>query len=209
MDNSELERLLKSAEPPERPPEYWEQFPERVAARLHQAPSFTRQAPASWLSFCSSRLWRPAWGVCAALLCLVIGFSVGHWRRGDDAASAASISVLQNEQLIHEVMAMFPNRLRAIVQDERGLTLVLSENADVPISQPLFVEILYRETGASAVTFSGQELNLAGRKIAVLSDSQGSVLLVGENFAWSSAEPDDSVEDLRIRALPLPLLARN
>ena len=112
-------------------------------------------------------------------------------------------SLLQNQKLIRETMAMFPNRVRAIVQDEGGLSLVLAEGDDVPTSPPLYVQVCDGEKCSSLVTFSGQEVRLAGQKVMVLSDAQGGVILVGEGFLWSSDEPKQVAGQWRIQAREL------
>jgi hypothetical protein len=83
---------------------------------------------------------------------------------------------------------MFPNRVRAIVQDERGINLVLSENADVPVSPPLYVRISDGKHSSSFVTFSGQEIQIAGQKVTVLADTHGGVILAGQHFMWSDTK---------------------
>jgi hypothetical protein len=97
-------------------------------------------------------------------------------------------------------MAMFPNRVRAIVQDERGLNLVLSERADVPVSPPLFIQVTEGGRRSSFLTFSGQEIQIAGQTVTVLSDSQGQVMLVGDRFFWSRDESAGVTGGLRIEA---------
>lgn len=179
MTDPELQRLLNSAKVPERPDDYWERFPVRVAAGLQRQPSRERADV--------RRFPRLAWGLSAAAVCLLIGFAIGHWRGRSDAS--ASNSLLQNEKVIREVLAMFPNRVRAIVQDERGLNLVLSERANVPASPPLCIQVTQAGRRSSFLTFSGQEIEIVGQKVTVLSDSQGQVMLVGDRFFWS---PDES-----------------
>ena len=110
---------------------------------------------------------------------------------------------LQNTKLIHETLAMFPNRVRAITQDEHGLNLVLSNNNDVPVSTPIYVRICDGEHCASLVTFSGQEIQIAGQKLTVLSDARGGIILTGNDFAWSSHEPNYAKSDLKIEAKKL------
>jgi hypothetical protein len=193
MNDFELDRSLKAARVPERPEEYWEDFPRRVSVRLRTAPVRRRVEPR----------WQPrlAWGAGAAFACLVIGFAIGQWHgrpRPTDPYAA-----LQSEKMLREVLTFFPNRVRAIVQDERGLHLVLSDKPDVPVSTPLWIKVCDGNQCRAVVTFSGQELQIARERVEVLADAQGGVMLVGDRLFWSSAEPDRAPGRLRIQSRPL------
>jgi len=102
-----------------------------VASRLRWKPAAQAAESARWFP-------RLAWGLAAAAVCLLPGFFVGHWRGQTEAAANG---LLQNQKFIRETLAMFPNRVRAIVQDERGLSLVLSDRDDVPVSAPLWIKV--------------------------------------------------------------------
>jgi hypothetical protein len=116
--------------------------------------------------------------------------------------------LLQSEKLIREVMAMFPNRVRAVMKTDAGLQLVLSDSGDVPASTPLWVKVCQGEHCTTLVTFSGQELQIAGQKMTVLADAEGGVILTGDRFAWASTDPKAGVKDLKIQAKPLQFAAR-
>jgi hypothetical protein len=114
---------------------------------------------------------------------------------------------LASLKLIHEMLALFPNRVRAIVQDEHGLNLVLSDTADVPASTPLYVHISDGQHNTSLVTFSGQEIQVAGQKITVLADARGGIILTGSRFVWSSTERTYAGKHLKIEAKNLGAVA--
>jgi hypothetical protein len=197
MNDSELNKLLKSANVPGRPAEYWERFPGRVGVALRRR----TVAPER------KRYWFPrlAWGLGASVACLLIGFGVGHWRGTVEIAGGNGI--LQDTKVIREMMEMFPNRIRAIVQDERGMSLVLSDQPDVPTSAPLWVRVYRGKECLTLLTFSGQEMQIAGQRVTVLSDAEGGVILMGDRFAWASADPGLAPADLRIQAKRLELAA--
>jgi hypothetical protein len=197
MRDSELDRLLKSAPLPQRGEEYWREFPERVAREL-------RRAPATAPGAIRSSWWpRLAWGLGVATVCLLAGFWAGQHRRDTGAASG----LLQNPKLIGEVLALFPNRVRAIVQDETGLRLELSEEADLPESPPLWVRFRQGARTRSFVTFSGQVVEVAGQKVTVLAEAKGGVLLVGDRFVWSTEEPGSLPDRLQVEAQALNSVA--
>ena len=192
MTDSELDRKLSAASVPERSPEYWETFSGRVMARVRATPA-TRALP---------RLWQPrlAWGTGMALTCLLLVLAIGHWHGDSNSDVSAS---LQNGKTLREILTFFPNRVRAITQDEHGVQLILSDAPDVPVSTPLWIQLYDGKNSRSMVTFSGQELQIAKEKVQVLADAQGRVILVGDRFVWSSAEPNRLADGLRIQAYSL------
>ena len=103
------------------------------------------------------------------------------------------------------MLAMFPNQVRAVVQDERGINVVLSETNDVPASTPLWIRVSEGDRERSFVTFSGQSVQINQERVEVLQDAQGGIILVGDRFFWSSGEPGRALDHLRIQARALAL----
>ena len=195
MNRLELESILKKARLPEIPEESLELFPRRVVARLkHNDPP----ARTTW-----KYLPRLAW-VFGLATCVVIAFAIGHWRGRIGAIQ--SNDILADIKVVHETLAMFPNQVRAIVEDERGLNLVLSESSDVPASPPLYVHICDGKHCSSFVTFSGQEIQVAGQKVTVLADARGGIILTGNQFVWSNTERIFAGTRLKIEAKSLGLM---
>jgi hypothetical protein len=194
MNNSELNRILKAAKVPERPKEFWTQFPRRVTARLHWKSTAADARASNWFP-------RLAWSLAAVGVCLAIGFLAGHRTSRNDAV--AENGLLQNAKVIEEMLAMFPNRVRAVVQDEHGLNLVLSEKDDVPASAPLWVKVCDGKNCSAIVTFSGQDIKVGGQAVTVLADAQGKIILAGDNFLWSNGEPLVAGNHLKIEARTL------
>ena len=193
MNDPELEKKLKAAREPVLDDAYQAAFEQTVLAKLRSTP---------WKASPPRQPWFPrfAWGSATAV-CVVLAFSIGHWRGHVEAA--APTSLLANAKLIHETMAMFPNQIRAIVQDEHGMKLVLADQADVPSSTPLYVKICDGEKCSSLVTFSGQEIQIAGQKLTVLADANGGIILEGNKFVWSSTAQNYASKGLKIEARPL------
>ncbi|HXF09737.1 MAG TPA: hypothetical protein VN625_03055 [Desulfuromonadaceae bacterium] len=193
MNDSELTALLKKARVPEPSGELWDELPGRVARQLNRARTETSHSVRGGFS-------RWAWGMATAL-CVVMAFIAGHWH----GQMAEKKDALASGKVVRETLAMFPNRVRAIVEDEHGLNLVLSENEDVPASSPLYLRVCDGKQCASVVTFSGQEIQVAGRKMTVLADGHDGVILMGNNFAWSSREPAMAKNNLKIEAKNLDI----
>lgn len=191
---TDLNQSLKSARVPERPAQFWEQFPGAVVRRLRQgsvlaAPKRTRKPPLL------------IWATGFATACLVIGFGIGVWHGRRQVSEVSSLA--ESARLIHEVAALFPHRVRAIISDDSGVRLVLSDQPDVPDSTPLWVRICRGKKCQTIVTFSGQEIQLADLSFEVLADAKDNVLLVCQKTVWSSSEPARPLASLKIRAKAL------
>lgn len=194
MNKPELESILKKARLPEIPEESLAMFPRRVVARLKRNEPPLR-APRHFLP-------RLAWTFGLAT-CIVIAFAIGHRNGRMETKAALATDSLANIKLIHETLAMFPNQVRAIVEDEHGISLVLSDNNDVPASTPIYVRICDGRQCSSLVTFSGQEIQIAGQKITVLSNASGGIILEGNKFVWSNTSRIYASSNLKIEAKPL------
>jgi hypothetical protein len=191
MNKSELESIMKKARLPEISAESLEMFPRRIASRIKR-----NDPPVHGTRNLSPHLaW--AFGLAA---CVVIAFTIGRWHGRTEIATIPTTDSLTSIKLIRETLAMFPNRVRAIVEDEHGLNLVLSDDADVPVSSPLYVRICDGKNCSSLVTFSGQEIQIAGQKVTVLSDAQGGIILTGNQFVWSNTERTYAGSHLKIEA---------
>jgi len=171
-----------------------ELFPRRVAIRLPQ-----NESPASTIRHFLPRL---AWSF-GLVVCIVIAFVIGHWSGRMEVKATPENDSLANLKLIRETLALFPNQVRAIVEDEHGLNLVLSDHHDVPVSPPIYVRICDGKHCSSLVTFSGQEIQVGGQKITVLSDAGGGIILEGNKFVWSSTSRTHASSNLKIEAKPL------
>ncbi|MGA2870488.1 MAG: hypothetical protein ABSF34_15180 [Verrucomicrobiota bacterium] len=196
MTDSELDQKLAAARPPKLEPDYAADFSRTVLTRLRSASTPKVLAEHHWLP-------RFAWGAGFALVFLLAGFALGHWRGKTETTAAPANDLLSNVKLINETLAMFPNRVRAIIQNEQGTQLVLADQPDVPDSPPLFVKICDGKHCSSLVTFSGQDLEVAGQKITVLSDANGGIILEGSQFVWSSTGPNRLQNGLKIEAKSL------
>jgi hypothetical protein len=197
MNKPELESILKKARLPEISGESLDMCPRRIMARLKRNESPARAAR----NYSPHLAW--AFGLAA---CVVIAFAIGHWRGRTETGIIPATDSLASTKFIRETLAMFPNRVRAIVQDERGINLVLSDNDDVPVSPPLYVRICDGEHCSSLVTFSGQEVQIAGQKVTVLADTRGGIILAGQHFMWSDNERVYAAGHLKITAKNLGVI---
>ncbi len=194
MKKPELDSILNQARLPEIPEESLELFPRRIVTRLKRNEPSVR-APQN----VSPLLPRLAWAFGLAA-CVVIAFAISLKHGGIKTEAVSTNDDLADIKVIRETLALFPNRVRAIVQDEHGLHLVLSDTDDVPASPPLYVSICDGKNCSSLVTFSGQEIQIAGQKVTVLADAHGGIILTGNQFVWSNAERTHVGGHLQIKA---------
>lgn len=114
MNDFELEARLKSIPLPERPEDYWENFPAQVRWNLrHSAP-----APAvreSWLPQFS-------WKFGVSFACLIVGVVILS-----QPLKAASNVISQKEQSVRQQLAALPSQLRVFMADEHGLHYLVAE----------------------------------------------------------------------------------
>lgn len=203
MNDAKLDKLLKTIQVPEPAPEYWERLSGRVSATLQwrSARTTVEDVPATR----RPRYALAAWGVGLAVVCVILGFALGHWRGQSEALAANGL--LQNGKVIQEMLSLFPNRIRAVVQGQGEFHLLLAEEADVPASTPLWIRICRGRDCVSLVTFSGQELEVVGQRLTVLASAAGTVIVLGDRFAWNSGDPQSLPEGFRLEARTLELAA--
>ena len=193
MTNPELNEILKAAQVPARPSEYWDQFPKQVMTQCQLRDRWPEAGKSrqlfeldQWADVLAIRVVRHLAGavvylalICAGLVLVLRWIPESH-RRSDGA------QFTQARTYFHEVEALFPNQLQTIVFDENGPRLLLSERPDVPGSLPLYVKICGAIGCHRFVTFSGQRISFAGQEFEVLLTAQGEVLLIGEKSGWST-----------------------
>ena len=206
MTDSELDKKLNAARTPEMAPADAADFSRQVFSEIRATPvRKTGNPPAN--------LWRAqlALGFSFAFLFLVVGFALGHWlgkpgKAAPEMAVTSAPDLLANTKMINETLALFPNRVRAIVQDgHAGIQLILADQPDIPNSTPLFVKICDGKNCSSLVTFSGQELEIAGQTITVLASANGGIILEGRKFVWDNQSPNTLQDGLKIEAKNLTL----
>jgi hypothetical protein len=181
-----LDDLLKTVRVPERSPGYWENFPKRVTTRLADG---TR--PAAIVMRLRTWMWRTAGAVAGLAL------GVGMWLMAHRPAQP------NYAKIYHEIEAMFPNQVQAIVVDQHGVRVDLADKPDVPSSPPLLVNVCKARQCRAFITFSGQQIRVNGERLDVLTDGKGEVFVVGKRSVWSSDEPNRQAGAYRIVAEPL------
>ncbi len=204
MKNSDLDRALKSAAVPERPEAYWEEFPRRVAAEARRLKSRPEAAagglhPAPLATSLSLR-WA-AFGLGAAVLAVCLTFALGLWQGRPGGITRQELAAAR--KYFHEIEALFPHQVRAIVLGRDAPRLVLADQPNVAASRPLFLRIRGPRGSQDYVTFSGQQIRFDGEVCEVLLDHQGEVLLIGPKAVWSAAKDLATSDRYQVDACPL------
>ena len=178
MNNEELARILKKAPAPKPSADYLERFPSQVRMMLNRAP--VRSTPRSYTPLIR-------WAAALAAVCLIATFWAG-FRKGKETAPTPVNQIAGDEKLLREVQAEFPNQVRAIVMDENGAHLLLSEKADVPGEPALYLKVCDSKMCETIITFSGQQIPLHGDLCDILEDGSHKILVVGQRTYWTASK---------------------
>ena len=109
MNDFELESKLKSVRVPERPEDYWENFPSQVRVNLRRAP----------VEFAPRKNHSPrlAWACGMTLACAIFTLMI---------VPAFQIA-LKDERVVHRELAQLPQHLRVLMADEHGLHYLVAD----------------------------------------------------------------------------------
>jgi hypothetical protein len=114
MKDFELESKLKSARVPERPEDYWNDFPSRVRVQL----------PRERREFATQRTWRPrlAWAGGFALAVALVFVCVQF-----HPAQTLSLAVEKQQQQFHARLARLDAGLHRLMLNTDGMGYLLTE----------------------------------------------------------------------------------
>ena len=107
MNDFELESKLKSVRVPERPADYWEDFPSRVRQNLPRE------------EFSPRKTFPPrfVWAAGMALACAVFAAII----------LPAFQMALKDERAVHRELAELPHHLQVLMADEHGLHYLIAD----------------------------------------------------------------------------------
>lgn len=114
MNDFELQSRLKGVPVPERPEEYWHDFPTHVSRQLRR-PARPEELNEAGLS---RFVWQLAAGAACLCVCLVVL---------NQPLRAASSAVLQKEIALRHELNMFPKHLRILMADEHGMHYLVAD----------------------------------------------------------------------------------
>lgn len=123
----------------------------------------------------------------AVAACLMLVFIL----RRHDSGGNPQLPIVKHEEdaaaiILREFSALYPNQVRAIIQDSRGIQLTLADQPDISPGQALVLRVCQPKGCEEIITFSGQNIEVAGHEVTVRTENGGRVILDGEQFLWSS-----------------------
>jgi len=147
-----------------------------------------------------------------AVLAVVVPAAAFHFRSNVISAPqvAAGASVGADMRTLAQVEELFPGQLNAVIERDGELQLDLSRQPQPGATeQPVLVQLESGGRRLRVLSYSGRSITLEvkGTKITfeALVTSEGGIVLSGDDFAWSSAQPK-TLAGYRIQAKPLTAL---
>jgi hypothetical protein len=192
MNPADLESRLREDLEPAPGDAYWREVPSRVPRRIVQTTFLSTQDPIPPTHH-RFRLTTIAAAAGVALLFISTLMALRHTR-------PAPPDIRAMMTCFEEVSALFPGRLRFIVEDRDGLRMDLAE-ANTLVSQPrVYLEICGPAGCSRFVTSSGQAIDITSLPHEVFIDGHGHIQVAGPMVLWSSADPDVPVAGFQIKA---------
>lgn len=128
--------------------------------------------------------WR--WLLTAGTLGLLV---LAFWPGGKPVIE----NTLSWQRTLAEVEALFPGQVNAVIERDGEMALELADHAAGGTGQPVVVEFVQGPRTLRVLSYSGRQVcvDLGGTKACFepLIQADGSVILSGENFLWSSDHP--------------------
>ena len=173
---------------------------------LHRATVALAQ-PADTASADEGRpMWRASYGwVAAFAVMLVAGLVMIR-----PSQPAAVVNGGADLRTLAQVEGLFPGQLNAVIESDGGVRLDLAEaSSPGATDQPVLVQLEGGGHRLRVLSYSGRSvtIELKGTRFTfeALVTSDGGVVLVGDDFAWSSAQPK-SLAGYKIQAHSLTAL---
>lgn len=124
----------------------------------------------------------------AAAACLLLAWLMHHPATPAGKAQSTSVALPEDTAaiILREFSALYPNQIKAIIQDSSGIQLTLADKPDVAPGQALVLKVCQAKGCEEIITFSGQNIEVAGHPVTVRTENGDRVILDGDHFLWSS-----------------------
>jgi hypothetical protein len=193
--------VLKKARVPEPRPGFWDELPGDVQRAIERGEvAFRRDGSAAAPRILKLFLKKAGLPLAFAAICVMVGF---FWGANARSLEVQASELTEASACWHEVAALFPNQLEAIIFDQQGSRVVLSDKANRPSSPPIYLKLCDEKGCKRFITFSGQQINVNGESFEVLVDREGEVLLVGDAKVWKSSNRTSNLGAYKVAAVPL------
>lgn len=195
MKPADLDAHLREVIEPDPGDAYWREFPPRVTQRIIQTTFHSTQSP---IPPARLRFRLPAIAAAAGVAMLL--FFLLAALRPTHSTPAVPPDIRTMMTCFDEVSALFPGRLRSIVEDLDGLRMDLAETTTF-VGQPrVYLEICGPAGCSRFLTSSGQQIAITNLPHEVFVDGRGNIQIAGPRVLWTSADPDVQVAGFHIHA---------
>jgi hypothetical protein len=140
----------------------------------------------------------PRWALwpLAAAACILLAFLV---KRPPATAPETAMEPQDEAAIIfREVSALYPNQVKAITRGRDGLQLTLADEPVAESGKPLVLRVCENSACEDIITFSGQQITVAGHDVTVRTSSDGRVTLQGDELLWNSDSRESSLPGVLI-----------
>jgi len=140
-------------------------------------------------------------GIGAAAACVALALFLVQ-QAGPSAKPAPKVTLDDDSAaiILKEISAVFPGQIQSILRDESGLQLSLADAPRADPGQAVVLEIQRNGDSREIISFSGQTVEIMGRKVTIHTSADGHIHLKGPGMEWLSERPKRPLPDLKIRA---------
>lgn len=210
MKDADLKKQLAALAPPAPSEVAQARALHRATLALHQpvdaAAASTTGEPSSGTPFSRAL---PVWT--AVVFIAAIAVCAGTFYFRGSSANAPVVAMVETTradlQTLSQVEGLFPGQLNAVIDRDGELQLDLTNGSHPSAAeQPLIVHLEGGEHRLRVLSYSGRSITVELKNgyitFEALVTSDGGVVLAGNDFAWSSAEPRP-LAGYRVQARPL------
>lgn len=125
----------------------------------------------------------------AAAACFVVAWMALHSVSSSVKTSPSLVAIQEDAAavILREFSALYPNQVKAIIHGRNGIQVSLADQpGGVAPGEALVLSVCEPRGCEEIITFSGQEIEVAGHSVTVRAEGGGRVILAGEQFLWSS-----------------------
>jgi hypothetical protein len=198
-----LDSLLRSVPEPIVPEESREAFAQKVLHRLRSAPESGRNDhPAARLPWNPFRNLASGFATASALAIVGWGVHVGTSGWGGDTGMAFDPAETRAyREVWKEFATLFPNQVRAVTFGPEGPRVILSDRPDLPETPGILVRLCSRDGCRTALTVSGQSVELGTQRLEVLGTARGEVFVTFDDSVWPLDRHSHRLSALNLESL--------
>lgn len=187
MKEDPLDSLLRSVPEPTLPEGHGDALARRVVRRIRTLPESSREdavpAPWNWNPFRN-----PTSGLVAAFALALVGWGIhlgtSSVPKSDPGPGFGSAEAQDYREVWNQFATLFPHQVRAVTFGPEGPRVILSDQPDLPDSPGILVRLCSRDGCRTALTVSGQSVELGSQRLEILGTARGEVFVTAGNTVW-------------------------